>query len=232
MPLRLRTVVACNRTWIEKPFQSNQSECSAKETASGIARMNKTRGRKKVYVDPKFQGELLKKISIYWVFYHLFLWHIMLVVEYWRYDATVSADITKAVPFVVFFQQFFEQYQTIIWASLIALPIFLYDLTKLSHRVVGPIVRFTQAMKEMCAREELGDVSLRDGDYLQEYLEVFNNYVPLHNKHVAKPKGNSEATSNEGPSLEEQILQTVQDLHQKAAQASPSDLTSPSLEKN
>ncbi|MBX9788917.1 MAG: HAMP domain-containing protein [Pirellulales bacterium] len=121
--------------------------------------------RKQLFVDPHVQGALIARIIGYWL--SCLLTVIVMVVN-WRI-------LTEG-------DKLWHQQLTDIWRSmgpafvvaLVLLPIALYDILRLSNRVVGPIVRLRSALRALARGERLQPIRFRDGDFFGELAEEFN----------------------------------------------------------
>ena len=134
---------------------------------------NRRRSRKQVYVSRAIQGRLLVRLGAYFIAYHLFLWHILFVTQELPFGG--SASFTER------YAAFFEQHAILLVFMAAVLPILLWDVLKFSHRIAGPFVRFEQALRQMASGETIEPISLRKGDLVLEFLDVFNEFVAAHN---------------------------------------------------
>ena len=73
-------------------------------------------------------------------------------------------------------------------ASVVLLPIFIYDILKLSHRVAGPLERLNVEMEKLANGKDVATLRFRDGDYWPELAERFNE---LANKVQAERRSRS-----------------------------------------
>jgi hypothetical protein len=61
------------------------------------------------------------------------------------------------------------------WICLLALvPVIAWDAIRFTHRLVGPLVRIRQTVRDVAAGEPVRPIRLRDGDYLTEFRDDFN----------------------------------------------------------
>jgi hypothetical protein len=70
---------------------------------------------------------------------------------------------------------------------LVTLPVIGRDLLKFSHRLVGPLIRFREVMKEMVHGKPVSEVTLRPHDLPTDFLAVFNELVKTWNERLADP---------------------------------------------
>jgi methyl-accepting chemotaxis protein len=121
--------------------------------------------RKQLFVDPQVQGALVARIVGYWL--SCLLTVIVMVVN-WRI-------VTES-------DKLWHQQLADIWRSmgpafvvaLVLLPIALYDIVRLSNRVVGPLVRLRAGLRALARGERLQAIRFRDGDFFGELAEEFN----------------------------------------------------------
>ncbi len=132
--------------------------------------------RKKKYVSGPIQGRLMMRMAVYWVMYHVILWHAILAFRYieFRFRSTVTGE---QIALHDFYSRFVQDFYPILVCAIVALPIVLVDLMHLTHRIAGPLVRFQNALRGLIAGEEIRKVGLRKGDLLIEFQDEFNRYL-------------------------------------------------------
>ena len=59
-------------------------------------------------------------------------------------------------------------------ASVVVLPLFIFDILKLSHKIAGPLERLSAEMQKLADGESVEPLRFRDGDYWPELAEKFN----------------------------------------------------------
>jgi hypothetical protein len=120
--------------------------------------------RKRLFVDPRLQGALAVRVAGYWL---TCLLAVVLMLVCWR----VVTD-----PAQVFEGQFdeFWAFWPALAASLILLPIVVYDVVQLSNRFAGPMFRLRRAMHDLARGQPVRPVHFRRGDFWQEFAEDFN----------------------------------------------------------
>ncbi|WP_425398512.1 hypothetical protein [Aeoliella sp.] len=62
-------------------------------------------------------------------------------------------------------------------ASTLALPVMLWSMVRISHRFVGPMVRFKRHLREAADTGKLVPLHFRDDDQWHELAETFNEVV-------------------------------------------------------
>jgi hypothetical protein len=123
--------------------------------------------RKRLFIDPKVQGPLLTRVVAYWCFYFLVITEVLMC---W--------DIATG-PKGPFFSHFrfdllWEQHSTVVIASLIVLPVLLWDVLHVSNRLVGPVYRMRRSLRAMAAGEFVAPIQVRKGDFGAEMADEIN----------------------------------------------------------
>ena len=181
--------------------------------------------RKKKFVSGPIQGRLMLRMGVYWVLYHVILWHAMFIFRYVEFRLEASSTGLH-MPIGQMYNEFLLDYYPIIFCAIIALPIVLVDLMNLSHRIAGPLVRFEHALKDLMAGKDVRKVSLRKGDLLVEFQAEFNKYLDwLHEQGHATVKDADHMTPEE-----EQLLDDVEQLRRNV-QSAIAEVTCPPQEQ-
>src|SRR5437867_1320558 len=101
--------------------------------------------RKRLWVDPPFQFRLLLRMVVYILVFLFVLWHLGYFFELIR-SAVANGPHPTAVELYI---AYFWKQQPLLYASVLLLPAFLYNLLKFSHRVAGPLYRCRNIMTQM-----------------------------------------------------------------------------------
>lgn len=126
------------------------------------------RVRKKLFVDKKVQGALLRRLIGYWGLCVLFVTVPLLIAQ------------TFVEPTRFFFQQFgvlWERYWPVVCLSFALMPFVLYDAIKFSNRFAGPLLRLRRAMRCFANGEQVQPLRFRDDDYWQDLAVRFNQVM-------------------------------------------------------
>lgn len=137
--------------------------------------------RQKIWVHSKTQGQTLGRLVLYWGAYHLVLWHLMFLGHMWKHVAAADSG-TQSETFLSLYAQFFEQYSLMIPIALIAFPVIAMDALSLTHRIVGPVVRFKRCLQGIAAGEKVSEITLRKGDLLADLSDELNAAIRSLNK--------------------------------------------------
>ena len=132
--------------------------------------------RRRLFVDPAFQGRLLARLVVYWAIYHVALWHLLFL--FTMIGASLMHDpASPSKTWGTQYQEFFRDHLSIIICFLVMLPILGRDLLKFSHRLAGPLVRFRNTMQDMIDGKPVEPVTLRKYDLPSQFLSVFNDMI-------------------------------------------------------
>lgn len=127
--------------------------------------------RQRLFVDKGVQGALVRRVATYWI---VCSWGIFCVLAGFPIGVTlaigVPGDLTVGS---LLYQSWLDFWPSLI-ASFIVLPVIVWDLLRLSHRFVGPMIRLRNAMRDLADGKQVHPISFRDGDFWSEFAEEFN----------------------------------------------------------
>lgn len=144
--------------------------------------------RKKIWID-RFQTYLAFRIAFFFVFYQVIVWAIVLLER--NILATLHAILGQgAVLYGVF----------LFLAAIVVMVgfLFIYEAVKFTHRIVGPLYRFRKAIQAVTAGETIPLLTLREGDFLQDMKDEFNEMLKLLEQRGAVVVKSTEATKAKG----------------------------------
>ncbi len=188
-----------------------------------MVEQTKTHLRKKLFINPKIQGRILWRCVIFWGVYHFLMLHTLLVFEFMSLQIQIMNG-GSAIAFSELYSIFLGKYYPIVLTAMAIFPILAFDVLKMSHRIVGPLVPFQHAVKKLKNGEHVEEVNLRDGDLLLEFQEDFNEFLKWYNEQKLNPKKSVETSPNAIRDSEEEILAEIETLHKEAVdntEASP-----------
>ncbi len=121
--------------------------------------------RKRMFVDYQVQGALIVRVVLYWL---TCLLSMMLLLLGWGILADpfhpLNAHLTRV----------WELYRPAAVASLLLLPIVIFDLVRLSNRFAGPMFRLRRSMHDLAQGKPVALLRFRHGDFWQEFADDFN----------------------------------------------------------
>jgi hypothetical protein len=132
--------------------------------------------RKKVLVNRRVQGRVLLRVLWLWALYHVILWHMMLFFRFVQYSAELLTGGAPR-PFSDISAEFFENHYLMLVCAVIVLPYLVWDVLKVTHRFVGPLVQFQRCLASLARGEQVAEVKLRQGDFLGELRDSFNEFL-------------------------------------------------------
>lgn len=121
--------------------------------------------RKKLYINREVQGALILRSVLHWYFY---MCAILLTVVIF----TVIRDPSVLAIKLVF--KSFVYFSPAIVASVVLLPLFIWDILKASNKIAGPIYRLKNEMSLLASGGEVRELRFRDGDHWKELADEFN----------------------------------------------------------
>lgn len=127
-----------------------------------------TTRRKRLFVDRHVQGELFRRLLGYWVCCMLFV--------------TVPLFIGRSLtePDRIFLDhavEVWEMYWPLFAWMCLLLPLVLFDLLRLSNRIVGPLFRMKREFRQIAAGGELRHLQFRESDFWADLASDFNVVV-------------------------------------------------------
>jgi hypothetical protein len=136
--------------------------------------------RRRIWVDPPFQGRLMAHAGFYLLLYSLTLWHIGFL-----FEALRVMLMQRAVRgFGPLYMEYLGKQWPLLLTFLLFTPVFLYELLKFSHRIAGPLYRCRQVMQEMADGKPVPPFTPRKRDLMQELFQTFNALIQQWNARV------------------------------------------------
>lgn len=132
--------------------------------------------RKKLLVNSFIQGKTIRRVIFYWCTYHLVLWHVMFLYRYVQYRGELLAGAAPRT-FGDLYSQFSLDHYSLVVCALAILPLVAWDALTFSHKVVGPLARFRHCLKLLTLGEPVTQVKIRQGDFLVELQDAFNQFL-------------------------------------------------------
>lgn len=140
--------------------------------------------RKKLFVNRHLQGTITLRFVYYWGIYHLSVWHGAFMYFFLKERLMQLTGGGQMRSVKELYAHFMHEYTPIIAAAVLLVPIVIYELIRQTHRFAGPLVRFSNAMKDVMAGKPVKQIKLRDGDLLGEFESLFNEFLAFHHAKV------------------------------------------------
>jgi methyl-accepting chemotaxis protein len=154
--------------------------------------------RKKIWVD-SFQTHLFSRIAFQCIVFQVAVW--LLVFIGIQIQAGLTALVGSTGPLLFF--------SVAIVIGLLLTVLFVIDVVRIAHRLVGPLVRFRQAMRAIAAGDEVELLKLRQGDYLGEMRDEFNAMLEALEQRGAVVLKTPAPTAEQQPAVEQQQAVTA-----------------------
>ncbi len=125
--------------------------------------------RKRLYVDPDVQLQLMRRIVLHWLSFFGIAVVLALCFEM-LFESPFE-------PLSVLVGGVFERHGLLLIALLALIPAFVYDTVKLSNRFAGPMLRFRSAITQVGGGETIAPLKFRDGDFWKDLADDFNRVL-------------------------------------------------------
>lgn len=142
----------------------------------GEAMVRAKKFRNKIYLGGMLQGRLASRLAVYWMLYHVVLWHAMFFLSYLEYHRALAAG-QRAIPFTELYGAFAWQHRTLVVCAVAVGPMILWDIIRMTHRVAGPLVRLENTLLRMARGETVRELNFRKGDWVVGLERAFNLYL-------------------------------------------------------
>ena len=127
--------------------------------------MNKKSSRRRFFVDPRLQLALVLRVALYWVVCTVVLALL----------ASVQVLLTGGnLGYGVLIDRVLVSFGPALVASVIVLPMLLFDCVRFSNRFAGPMFRLRDQLKQLADTGHAEPVKFRKGDFWYEMAQEFN----------------------------------------------------------
>jgi hypothetical protein len=140
--------------------------------------------RKRIWID-RFQTKITLRIGAYLAVFLIVLNNFLFAWQVWKYGGGDPSEQYRTM---------LQNYAPVALCMLLLVPVMAWDALRFSHRLIGPLVRFRQAMQSVARGEPIRPIKLRKGDHLIEFQDDFNAMLQsLQQRGVAVLKPNDPA---------------------------------------
>ena len=172
--------------------------------------MNEFRNlRSRLLVNREIQGRMMGRLTVYWLAYHLILWHGLFLAE-WMQQQIGAITSGSSVSILHAYSTFVRTQHLLPIVALAMFPIVLWDMFKLSHRIAGPLVQVRNRLIDMTNGCPPKKVQFRRGDMMSEIQQSFNDWVESLNVDPSSP-AETQAQAEEQYSRLIQQVKALQD---------------------
>lgn len=140
--------------------------------------------RKKLFVNRTIQGSMALRFVYYWMLYHVSVWHGAFMYFFLKERLLQLTGGGEMRSIKELYSHFMYEYTPILAAAVLLIPVVAYELIRQTHRLAGPLVRFSNAMKDVMAGKPIQPVKLREGDLLTDFEKQFNEFLAYHKAKV------------------------------------------------
>jgi len=173
--------------------------------------------RKRTYVNARVQGRIIGRVAAYWLMYHIVLWHGLFVFRYAQVRMSSDEELLSQSVGSIYWQ-FCINHVPLLMASLLIMPLFMLDFVRLTHRVVGPLVRAGDALQQLMQNKRVPSVEFRKGDLLTEFETTFNDFLAYYDQ---QKNAKSHARPSETAAPAHRMTESQAELVESALMESP-----------
>jgi len=123
--------------------------------------------RQKIWIDA-FQTTLTLRIGTYLALFLVVLFNFLFAWQLWEEGLGNLPDQ---------YGRMLRHYLPVAICLLILVPVMAWDAIRLTHRLVGPLVRFRHTIQAIARGEPVRPIKLRQGDYLGDLRDDFNQML-------------------------------------------------------
>lgn len=132
--------------------------------------------RKQTIVDRRFQWRMVRRLLLHWT---SFIFASLTVLVGWHLIVGTALGFRGSHSVV---RDTLLRYAPVIFVLWVMLPVLIWDVLKLSHSIVGPILRLRTTIQALNRGEEVEPVKLRRGDYCLELAADLNELIAQRNQ--------------------------------------------------
>jgi hypothetical protein len=128
--------------------------------------------RSKFLIDPNVQWAIIRRMMMHWSLTVLALLSIGLVVQF------IYAP--GGLTFMQAMARSFSAQMPLLCVMFMLVPVYIWDVVKLSHRFAGPMLRLRGILNELADGGRAKRLKFRPGDFWQETATDFNRFYDEH----------------------------------------------------
>jgi len=152
---------------LQNALQSTNRQRKLRERLVMTAQPNAP--RKRLYVDKKVQGAMVRKLVIYWVACLYAIFCVLAGVPY-----VIGMLVFSKYDVLPVLGETWIKFWPVACAAMLILPFVLFDMIRNTNKFAGPILRIRGEISRLLNGEDIRPVRLRNGDHWHELAEDFN----------------------------------------------------------
>lgn len=121
--------------------------------------------RRQLFVDPAVQTAFIVRAVFYWVTCLVTVAMMLAFTSMLAEPARLFYPNADSVWF---------RFVPTALTALFMLPIIVFDMLRLSNRLVGPVFRLRRALRQLAEGTPVQPIHFRDGDFWREFADEFN----------------------------------------------------------
>ena len=141
------------------------------------------RRRRRIFVDSRVQGALATRVVIYWVHCLVSVSFMLTIWVIFTGQPQSSSDLMRQV---------WSRGGPALLASLLLVPLVIFDCIRVSNRFVGPLIRLRKAMRQAADGQAVSPIDFRKDDFWQELATDFNRLCEQLGRVAAEPTSSDE----------------------------------------
>jgi hypothetical protein len=134
------------------------------------------------YLGWKTHGKLVARLALLFAAYQVTLWEVLCARQYIGYLSSLK-DIQTRIPILAYFGAYLLENVWIVIFGCGFATIILWEVVRLTHRIVGPIKRVENLLYTMAEGNYPAEVKFRKGDLVEGLEQALNVY--LSSPHIA-----------------------------------------------
>ena len=138
--------------------------------------MTRNNLRKKFYLGWKLHGRIVARLAFFWAVYHVGLWQALSLRGYLERSSSLLSGRPQ-LAMTSYVEPCISVQGWVFLFAAVCFPIFVWDMVRFTHRIVGPLKRLEGVLKRMADGEAIRGVQLRKDDLIESFERAFNTYL-------------------------------------------------------
>lgn len=121
--------------------------------------------RRQLYIDPAVQTAFILRAVFYWVTC------LVTVVMMLVFTSMLAEPARLFYPNA---DSLWFRFVPTALTALLMLPVIVFDMLRLSNRLVGPVFRLRRGLRQLAEGQPVQPIHFRDGDFWRDFADEFN----------------------------------------------------------